>query len=312
MPNCCGGASCACVLTEGDHLTIIGSGTSQDPFELTADVDLAVVDNTVFNLTLTGAGTVASPWSLSVAFAATAKLDDLPDVNAPSPTNTQVLGWDSATSKWTARAPTTAASGSVTHDTSLTGDGSGGSPLAVVSDETFDVTTRAAGIGVTDSARRQSVRRFANAAARTTDAGVLAPQLNSLSILDDQPGIIWYYTGSTWVQQVASFDSQVIGTAFLQLSGAFTTQRMTRVLKKLSTTTDGLGSFDVLTAADLSSRAGVLGVQFTATDPTQVGAAFQAVLFPNVTKVSAIAYRMDDGTPWAGVSVNGLVEAWVY
>lgn len=312
MPNCCGGASCACVLTEGDHIAITGSGTSQDPFIVTADVDLAVTDNTVFNLTLAGAGTVASPWNLSVAFAATAKLDDLPDVNAPSPTNTQVLGWDSATSKWTARAPTTAASGSVTHDTSLAGDGSGGSPLNVVTDETFDITTRAAGVGVTDTARRQSVRRFANAAARTSDAAVLAPQLNSLSILDDQPGIIWYYTGSAWAQEVASFDSQMIGTAFLQLSGAFTTQRMTRVLKKLSTTTDGLGSFDVLTAADLSGRAGVLGVQFTATDPSQTGAAFQAILFPNVTKISAIARRMDDGTPWAGVAVNGLVEAWVY
>lgn len=311
MPNCCGGASCACVLTEGDHIVITGSGTSQDPFIVTADLDLAVVDNTVFNLTLSGAGTVASPWVLAVAFAATAKLDDLPDVVITSVANAQVLGWDNATSKWTNRAPTTAASGSVQHDTSLAGDGSGGSPLNVVTDENYDITTRSTGIGLTDAGRRQSVRRYASAAARTADA-TLAPALNSLSILDDSPGVVWYWTGSAWAQTASSFDSQVIGTAFLQLSGAFTTQRMTRVLKKLSATTDGLGSFDVLTAADLSGKAGVLGVQFTATDPTQVGAAFQAILFPNVTKVSAIARRMDDGTPWAGVAVNGLVEAWVY
>jgi len=314
MAKCCGGASCACVLNEGDHVSIAGSGTSQDPFIVTADVGLAVVDNTVFDLSLTGTGTAADPWTVGAAFASTASLDDLPDVNVPGPrTNTHVLSWDTATSKFILRAPTTAASGSVAHDTSLTGDGSGGTPLAVVSDETFDVTTRAAGIGVTDSARRQSVRRFANAAARTADASVLAPALNSLSILDDSPGVVYYYTGTAWAQLAGSFDTQVIGTAFLVLSGAYSSQRLTHVLKKLSTTTDGLGSFDVLTASDLSGRAGVLNVQFTPTDsnPT-TGLTFQAVPFPNVSKVSATAYRTDDGTPYAGVTVTGLVEAWVY
>lgn len=310
MPNCCGGATCACVVEEGPGISIIGSGTAQDPFEISADLDLNVVDTTVFNLTLAGAGTVVSPWSLTVAFAATAKLDDLPDVNAPTPTNAQVLGWDNATSKWTPRAPTTAASGSVQHDTSMSGDGSGGSPLSVDSDTANEVETRAGGVGLTDYAQNSLVRRYANAAARTAET--LAPTLNTISMLDTNPGVQEYWDGGDWVLLPDSFDTVLIGNELLELSGPYVGTRLTRVVKNLSTSTDVTGVFDALTAAELVGYAGVLSILVTPTDPSDVGVPWTPMMYGNVTKVSGVSYRVDDGTPWTGVSVTAIIEAWLY
>lgn len=42
----------------------------------------------------------------------------------------------------------------------------------------------------------QSVARFANAAART--AGLASPALNQLTMLDSNPGVVDYWTGSVW------------------------------------------------------------------------------------------------------------------
>lgn len=310
MPNCCGGATCACVVEEGPGIAIVGSGTAQDPFEISADLDLNVVDTTVFNLTLSGLGTVVSPWSLTVAFAATAKLDDLPDVNAPTPSNAQVLGWDTATSKWTPRAPTTAASGSVQHDTSMSGDGSGGSPLSVDSDTANEVETRVGGVGLTDYAQNSLVRRYANAAARTAET--LAPTLNTISMLDTNPGVQEYWDGADWVLLPDSFDTVLIGNELLELSGPYVGTRLTRVVKNLSTSTDVTGVFDALTAAELVGYAGVLSILVTPTDPSDVGVPWTPMMYGNVTKVSGVAYRVDDGTPWTGVSVTAIIEAWLY
>lgn len=308
MPNCCGGATCACVVNDGAGIAVTGSGTAQDPFVIAADLALTVTDNTTFNLTLTGSGTVASPWNLTVAFAATAKLDDLPDVNAPSPTNAQVLGWDTATSKWTARAPTTAASGSVQHDTSLSGDGSGGSPLAVVTDTTHGITGRATGVGLTSFAENGLNRRYSDAVARAADT--VTPTLNTLSMLDNAPGVQAYWNGSVWLPLPDSFDTEVVGDEFLQLSGPYTgTQRLTHMMKFLDNVTDGSGVVDVLDLTDLAGVAGVLAVQFT---PVGEDMAWTAVLYPNTDRVSAQAYALADGTLWSGISVQGQVDAWLY
>lgn len=309
MPKCCGGGTCACVLAEGAGVTITGSGSSQDPFLITADAAFNVTDNTVFNLTLVGNG-ASIPWNLTVAFAATAKLDDLPDVNAPSPTNAQVLGWDTSTSKWTPRAPTTAASGSVQHDTSLTGDGSGGLPLTVQSETAKFVVTRSTGIGLSDPGIKSLVRRYATVAAR--DAETLR-DVNSLAAVDTLPGRLFYWTGTVWTDVAASFGASNIGSQFLALSGGYDgVSRLTRMLKNLSTTTDGSGVFDVLTASDLTAFAGVVSVAFQPTAAVQPTVGWHAVMYPNGTKVSAVAFRADDGTPHASAPITGLVGAWLY
>lgn len=45
----------------------------------------------------------------------------------------------------------------------------------------------------------QTVARFTNAAQRTAD--LVAPELNQLSMLDNRPGAIQYWTGSAWADR---------------------------------------------------------------------------------------------------------------
>lgn len=311
MAGCCGGGV-ATKITEGTHIDVSGSGTSQDPYVITADVGLAVTDNTTFDLTLTGSGTVASPWNLAVAFAATAKLDDLPDVNASTPTNTQVLSWDSATSRWIPRAPTTAASGSISHGNGLTGDGSGGSPLNLVTDPARFGVVGAPGWGLSDAGINSLIRHFTDAVARVSASPV--PVLNSLSILDSLPGRVQYWDGTQWNDVVGPRDQSVVGGEFLALSGSYSGQRLTEIIKNLSFTTDSSGNFDLLTsvAGELSGHIGVLTCRVMEVMATSGGVPWKAVLWPNTDRISGTAYRLDDGTAYASQALLGLVTALVY
>jgi len=305
MARCCGGSN-GVLIQAADHITIVGTGSAQDPYVIAGDVDLEVSDNTTFNLTLGGAGTAASPWTLSVGFASTAKLDDLPDVNAPAPTNAQVLGWDSATSKWTARAPTTAASGSVVHDTSLTGDGSGGTPLAVAEDPAGFLDTGASGIKLTDEGKQSLVRRYGNDAARSADP--LAPDLNSVTMLDDNPGQMDYWNGVDWFP-VTNGVNRDFGTEMLALSGSYVTDSPITIITRLVTTVTGAdGSFDVLTSTDLAGAAGVLTCHFQETGAVP----YKAMIFGLIDHIGAVAYRLDDGTAYASQSITGVVTAYIY
>lgn len=313
MPRCCGSATCACVLEEGVHVEIGGTGTTGDPFVISADVDLEVVDNPRFNLTLNGVGTVAAPWAIEVDFASTAKLDDLPDVNAAAPTNGQVLGWDSATSKWTARAPTTAAAGSVLHDTALTGDGSAGTPLGVNEDPNRGLTTVATGVGLNDAALRSTTWRFADSAART--AHWLAPALNTLSVLDSAPGQIDYWTGSTLAIAGGTFAvASVSGEEFYQMSGPYAGGRLSLFTRNVTAMTDVDGIIEVIAAADLAGRAGVMAAWAQPTgDPlSSIAVPFAAMLAGEGGAVKARIYRLDDGLPLPVTPVTLQVAAWVY
>jgi hypothetical protein len=306
MARCCGGASCSCLIqTSGAQVSITGSGQASDPYIIHGGVDLQVVDTSVFNLTLTGAGTTAAPWLLSAAFAASAKLDDLPDVNAATPTNGQVLGWDTATSRWTARAPTTAASGSVQHDTALTGDGSAGTPLGVNEDVNGYLATAAAGLGLSDIGKNRIIRHYASASIRA--AASPTPDLNTLTMLDTVPGRIDFWNGTAWVEY-RSYTLDVVGQ-MLAISGAYAgAGKLTFVVRQVAALTDGFGYFDVLSAADLSGKAGVLGCWFQ----PLLSSVFTAVLETTTTTVRGRAYNVADGSPYLNQSVAGVVFAIVY
>lgn len=304
MPRCCQGATCSCAIEAGPQITVSGVGSAGDPYVIEADVDLTVSDNSVFNLTLTGGGTAASPWVVSAQFAATALLDDIPDVVITSVANAQVIGWDSATSKWTNRAPTTAASGSVQHDTSLSGDGSGGSPLQVVEDANGYLTTGASGLGLSTTGKNRLVQHYVNSAARGSGT---TPDLNTLTMLDTAPGRVDFWNGTSW-EELLEVARDVGSGEFLQLSGGYTGGPLIQMFRQVSETTDVNGLFDMLSVADLTGYAGVLTLTFQPTGA--VGFACNAVTATN--KIQGQAYRLTDGAVYPTQGISGVVTAWLY
>lgn len=313
MARCCQGSTCSCVLAEGAGITITGDGSAQNPFLISSSGgSIETVDNSVFDLSLTGDGSSGMPFTLEVTFASTAKLDDLPDVNAPTPTNGQVLSWDTATSRWVAATAPTAAPGAISTDTSMLGDGSVGDPLEVQEDPDRFLTTTVDGLGLSDDGINNTVRHYANAAARTADT--IAPDDNTLSMLDDAPGRIDYWDGAAWVEVPSGDALTVIGGEYLNLSGAYVAgMPLTHVVKQISETTDANGVFAVLDSADLALAAGVLSVHFQETGtavPTTLS--FKVVLTKTATTVQGTVFHLTDGTAWPAQAVTGIVDAWLY
>jgi len=308
MPNCCQGATCACkvVAAPGGHMTVTGSGQAQDPFLLAADVAFGVASNTTFNMTQSGSGTADDPWVISVDYAATARLTDLPDVDAPAPGNGQVLGWNASTGQWEAQAPTTASAGTILHNQSLQGDGSAASPLGVVPDANRLIQSSTQGIGLSDNGMASVVRHFANVTDRA--AGTPAPTLNSLSILDNVPGRIDYWNGTVWTPLLDRISVTATST-FLQISGPYnSTTPLNRILGQVSATTDANGNFTVLSSADLATAAGVVSVHVQETGT----AAVRVLVNPVSGQVQGTAYRLTDGQLATNTPVTVLVDAMLY
>jgi hypothetical protein len=287
-------------------MVVSGTGTANDPFVLAADLGLGVVDNETFDLTLGGTGTEVSPWTLEVDFAPTARLNDLPDVSAPAPAAGQVLAWNAVVQQWTAQAPTTAPVGAVSHNPSLTGDGSSGAPLGVVANGSRYVTTDANGVGLTDAGINRQARHWINTSDRLT--ATPPPELNTLSLLDAVPGRVDYWDGDSWEPIKGSFDTLLTGTALLELSGPWTGSRLTYVIKQIADTTDSAGDFSLLGAGDLATAAGVMSLWFQETG----SAAVKVVPMVAGAFVKGRAYHLTDGTAWAGLAVTGTLFAWLY
>jgi len=316
MPNCCQGATCACkVSTEaGGHIVVTGSGTAHDPFVISADIALGVADNPQFDLTLSGTGTVADPWIIGVGYASTAKLGNVPDVNAPAPTNGQVLGWDTATSKWVAQPPTTAAPGAISHGTSLSGDGSVGSPLLVVPNAARLIGTSASGVGLSDAGMGAVVQHFATSAARSSMSP--APVLNSLTMLDTAPGRVDYWTGSAWAPLVSDVIQVPLSAAILELSGPYVAgAQLSHLMKHVTATTNASGVFALLNTTDLAGRAGV--IQATVQGLINAGGqkyvyAVSSGLGGFAGQVVATAYFPQSGELAVSSPVNVTVDAYTY
>lgn len=307
MPRCCGGATCACKVIAGPRVTVIGDGTAAHPFIISGDVSLGVVDTKQFDLYLGGIGTSEDPWTLSITYAETAQLTGIPDVNAPAPLNGQVLRWDSATARWIAGSATTAAAGSVLHDTSLTGDGSAGAPLTVQRDAQGFIVTKGTGLSLSDEGKNQMVRAFGDADARSLASPV--PDLNTLSVLDSRPGVVEFWTGTMWAPILGAFDlNAVSGGEMLALSGSYAGGRTTMLIRRLDVITDGDGIFDVLAADVLEGRAGVLMVHVQEHGPQ----AWRAMVEPTGSVIRGTAYRLDTGTPYPSQALTATVTALVY
>jgi len=286
-------------------MVVSGSGQANDPFLLSADVDFQIVDNLTFDLTLNGSGTAVDPWILSVNFSPTARLADFPDVSEATPTTGQVLAWNGTA--WAPAPPTTAAAGSVTHNGTLTGDGSAGTPLAVVSDAARLLQASAStGVGLNDSGMASVTRKFSDATAR--NAMTPAPQVNSLTMLGTAPGTVDFWDGTKW-GPITDRVGLSPGTAFLQLSGPYNgTSPITRLLSTMTATTDGSGNFTILSTATLTGRAGVLSIVFQETGSI----AYKTVLSATGGQVIGKAYSLVNGAPITGTAVTGMYDAYCY
>lgn len=307
MPTCCQGATCACKVSavDGGHMTISGSGQANDPFLITADIAVGVIDNLIFDMTINGTGTIADPWLLSVNFAPTARLADFPDVVDGAATTGQVLAWNGT--QWAPSAPTTAAAGSVSHDPSLTGDGSAGAPLAVVPDSARGLQIAATGVGLSDTGMRATTRHFPDATTRNAMAP--GPAVNTLTMLDTALGEVDFWDGTKWMPIADRVNTVPGGTEFLQLSGPYNgVTPISRILTTVTATTDGTGQFIILSTAALAGKAGVFSVMFQETGAT----AWSAVLATSAGQVVAKAYQLTDGAPMVGTPITGLVVAYVY
>ena len=308
MPaGCCHGASCSCVIVAEGRLNVEGSGQPNDPFLMDIEAEFEPVSNVSFDTLVTGDGTVADPWLVETQYADTSKLDHIPDVNAPTPTNGQVLSWNSTTQRWVPAAPTVAPTGAVQHDDSLSGDGSVGTPLLVVPNAARLLGSSASGVGLSDAGMVSVVQHFVDSAARA--AAIPTPVVNQLTMLDSNPGIVDYWTGAAWEVQENQNSWAVIGGEFMELSGPYSAGlRLTVLVAQVATTTDASGIFDVLTAADLAGMSGVLSVSFQETGT--VG--WKAVVYPSSGEVLGKAYWMTDGSVVAGSPITGTVLAVLY
>lgn len=136
MARCdCSGRTCNCLVIGGDGITVTGSGTTANPYTVTADVNdlrdlLRVNDTSSVNFTLVGSGTSADPLILSAV--ATPRLMDLSDVDDVGPLNGETIVWaGGGNGGWVFATPTTAAPGAVGTGPGLLGDGSLGNELEV-------------------------------------------------------------------------------------------------------------------------------------------------------------------------------------
>lgn len=313
--RCCGASGCSCKIIGGaaadthTNIKVSGAGSTQSPLTITGAAVEAIGTDSVTLTVAYDAG--SNTYTLEADFAATSSLDDLGDVVAPTPTNGQVLAYNAGTGKWIPAAATPAASGSVTHDLSLSGDGSVGTPLVVNHSASGGTATRADGVGLNDATLNSVVRHFASAAGRS--AAVLAPVLNTLSVLDDAPGEVDYWDGSAWrALLLFAGDS---GDALLEQSGPYVDQTPTFAFSAfVNDSTDVNGRVTLLAAvnAPLSTAAGIMSYSFN----LESGYPFLVCYDTALGDLDAILYAVDPTdssfTPAASVPVKGHVRAILY
>lgn len=308
MARCCSQTgTCACKMQDGRQVEITGSGTSQDPFVISSTASLAVEDNAVFDLGLTGNGTLDSPWTLSLGYASTSRLTDLPDVIAPAPTNAQVLQFSTAEGRWVAGPPATATPGAISKDTSLTGDGSASSPLGVRANAARYLRVTASGVELTDAAINRMVRVFPDAATRA--ATTIVPETTTISVLNTDPGRLDYWDGAEWLPISNGIQLAVQPGELLSLSGTYDGGTVIQYVDPVFSAETGIdGTFEVISADTLSNYAGVLTAQVVPTGDV----AWTPMIDTDTDRIVGRAYRVDDGTPYAGFALTGIVTALLY
>lgn len=313
MP-CCGGSGtsgCSCRIEAGPYIEVTGNGSPTEPFVISGE-PLAVVDSTDFNLSLVDG-------VLTVTYATGAKLDSIPDVNAPTPANGEVLTWDTASSKWVAGPPATASPGAVQHDASLAGDGSGGSPLQVnESVSGFLSTDPVNGLGINTPGVNQMNRKYPHNTARNADFVTRPPTVNTISSVDSEVGRFSYWSGdgvggglrdipgTNWV-------NAAINGVLMQVAGPEydSTRRLIHYMDFQTQASESDGTFIVIDTEVMETCNGVLVCHV---QPTGTGTPWVPMVFADTvnTLVKAKGIRVSDGASIGSTSITYTVQAWLY
>lgn len=317
MAKCCGN-SCNCTLhtdvdVNGWHaLLVTGSGTTQDPYQISFK---GIVFNSNGTIDPTVVFDSTTGYSVSLDFGVNSRLGDIGNVLLESPSNGDVLAWDSSISKWKHQAPVTAPAGAVVGDASIAGDGSAGTPLSVAAAPSGGLEVDASnGLKLTNEVLSSVMLRYPDATTRDADTTTFA--LNQLSMLDNAPGAVDYWNGTDWLPLLLL--QSVTGTELFQLSGAYTENTpVTLFVKQLSDTTDTDGSVTILSAADLDGFAGVLSVhvQPVLEDTYVTGSVawqMSVNLSASTTEVVGVAFATDGSGEWVSQPVSGVVTAYLY
>jgi hypothetical protein len=106
------------------------------------------------------------------------------------------------------------------------------------------------------------------------------------------------------------------GDELYAMSGSYTgEQRITLMVRNIITTTDDLGTFEVVPTDALAGRAGVLSAQCTPSTgglPLGSGVPWTVVLVGEGGALKGTAYRLDDGTAMPSTPVAASVLALLY
>src|SRR6187402_2237311 len=137
---CCGGGS-SVVIMGGESVIVTGSGTVSDPYIISGDLEvvLQAADTTTVALDLTGRGSAGDPFVISGV--ATVKVNDLMDVNDPTPAqNGDALMFNGT--DWVYQVPLPPVTpGAVNVGPGLEGDGTLATPLKVKVSNLVDAST---------------------------------------------------------------------------------------------------------------------------------------------------------------------------
>lgn len=137
MARCsCGNATCSCVITAGDGVTVIGNGSPTRPYEIAIDSAnqnikdvLQVTDTPTLDLVMVGSGTTSD--KVTIYGQTLTKMSDLRDVSDPEgPQTGDVPIWQ-ASGHWEFRQLPSGPPTTVQVSDGLTGDGSSGTPVKV-------------------------------------------------------------------------------------------------------------------------------------------------------------------------------------
>lgn len=126
--GCAGTTGCLCVVRGSGGIAVTGVGSTDNPYIISGSNSMQTEDSNTIELTLGGSGATNDPYTIRADL--TAGLGDLNDVNTGVTTTGYVLARQSG-GGFALVPPATAAPGAINVGVGIEGDGSSGNPLRV-------------------------------------------------------------------------------------------------------------------------------------------------------------------------------------